>query len=178
MSDEEDTLDRRSARARTLLIVTVAGSLPAFEIGFEAAAFETFSYRRVLAVFVASTVVLAWTFFAPVHDRVTQSWWSRLMLALPAVYLVADATLLTDAPGVAVALVFAVIATFPWVVYVVGRSLAPDYFALSRSEQVVAAAIVVMIAAAGAYIGTNQDRFLLCSDFERIGDFRPETCTP
>ncbi len=50
--------------ARTFMLVTVAGALAGWDIGFEYGAFDTISYRRVFAVFVVSTVVLAATFVA------------------------------------------------------------------------------------------------------------------
>ena len=44
--------------SRMFLVVTIAASLVAWDIGFDFGAFETVSYRRIFAVFVVSTVVL------------------------------------------------------------------------------------------------------------------------
>jgi putative Mn2+ efflux pump MntP len=82
-----------SPEARTFILVAIGVSLPAWEICFELGAFETISYRRILALFVVATVVL-------------------------------------------------------------------------------------IAAVGGWYVGAANDRFLLCSDFELVGDYVPPNCTP
>ena len=172
---EQTTHDRNLDIARTFLLVTVAGALTAWDLGFEYGAFDTISYRRVLAVFVISTVVLATT-FATGDDSLTTSTPTRLVLALPLIYVVADLTFLTASQAVADFLAAAVLLTFPYTLYVIAKLLGPDYFTLPVKQRALAAAIVVTIGAAGWYVGNANDRFLTCDDFERIGDYQPKNC--
>ena len=161
--------------ARTFLLVTVAGALTSWEIGFEYGAFETLSYRRVFAVFVVSTVVLVATLVAD-DDTFATSATSRTVLALPAIYIVADMTFLTMSQTIVDLLSLAVLLTFPYAIYVIAKLVDTDYFQLARRQQVIAAVTVIVIGLAGLYVGDGHDRFLSCSDFERIGDYQPSDC--
>lgn len=163
--------------ARTFIVVTVAGSLVSWDIGFEYGAFETISYRRVFMVFVVSTVVLVTTLVAN-DDSFATSNPSRIILGLPLIYVLADLTFLTVSETVVDMLNIAVLVTFPYAVYVIATVLDQDYFSLPRREQMVAGATVITIGLAGLYVGSGNDRFLTCSDFERIGDYQPDNCEP
>ena len=166
-----------TAAARTFLLVTIAGSLTAWEIGFEYGAFDTVSYRRVFAVFIVSSVVLIATIVAD-DDTFATSVVSRAILGLPLLYLLADITFLTESQTVSDVLGIAVLASFPYTVWVVARILGTDYFTMPIKHQLVAAATVTCVAAAGWYVGDQNDRFLICSDFERVGDYQPTNCQP
>lgn len=180
VDDEADTGSASALRAktgRTFLIVAITGSLVAWDIGFEWGAFETVSYRRIFVVFVVSTVVLIATLVAD-DDSFATSAISRVILALPIAYVIADVTYLTESDGVVRVLEVSMVVTFPYAVYVIGRLLDQDYFLLPRREQIYAAVTVILIGLLGWYVGQANDRFLFCSDFERVGDFVPENCAP
>ena len=51
-----------------------------------------------------------------------------------------------------------------------------EYFELDSRGRLVAVTMIVVIGAAGWYIGARNDRFLVCADFERIGDHQPDNC--
>lgn len=161
--------------SRMFLVVTIAASLVAWDIGFDFGAFETVAYRRIFAVFVVSTVVLIATFVADDETFVT-SRASRVILGLPLAYLLADVVFLTENDLVTVILALAVLATFPYTLWAIARILGTDYFTLPRKHQLAAAATVLCIAGAGWYVGNQNDRFLTCDDFERSGDFQPDNC--
>jgi len=164
-----------TSSTRTFMLVTIAGSLVAWDIGFEFGAFDTVSYRRVFAVFVVSTVVLVATIIAD-DDTLATSNMSRAILALPLLYFVADLTFLTFSQLLVSVLSLAILLTFPWALWVIARMLDTDFFSLGQRERNIAVATVILIGLAGLYVGTANDRFLTCGDFERIGDYQPDNC--
>lgn len=173
---DDEVLDGEpSALTRSFMVVTIAGALVAWDIGFDLGAFETVSYRRVFTVFVVSTVVLLTTFVRN-DETLATSPFSRVILGLPLAYLFADMTFLTVSQNVVDALNIAIIATFPWTLYVIARLVDRDYFLMPRREQIIALVAVVLIGLAGLYIGNGHERFLTCDDFARSGDFQPENC--
>ncbi len=176
MPETEHDSGEQSSTTRTFMVVTIAAALVAWDIGFDLGAFETVSYRRVFTVFVVSTVVLLTTFVRN-DETLATSPFSRVILGLPLAYLFADMTFLTVSQGVVDALNLAIIATFPWTLYVIARLVDRDYFSLPRREQIVAVVAVLLIGLAGLYVGNGHDRFLSCDDFARSGDFVPEDCT-
>lgn len=145
-------------------------------MGFELGAFDIVSYRRVFAVFVVCTVVLVATFVWPTAEFAT-SWWSRMVLAFPIVYVVADTLWLTEWVVVANGLSAAIMLTLPFAAWVIARMIGSDVLSLTRREQVATIAVVVAVGVMGFYIGTENDRFLTCRDFERMGEFVPTGCT-
>jgi hypothetical protein len=170
-----DTIDETTSTTRTFMLVTIAGSLAAWEIGFDLGAFETISYRRVFTVFIISTVVLLTTLVRNDETRATSPM-SRCILGLPLIYLVAEMTFLTVSQTVVDILNLAIILTFPWTLYVIARLVDRDYFTLPRREQAIAVIAVLLSGLSGLYVGTANDRFLSCDDFERSGDFQPDNC--
>ncbi|MGA9278954.1 hypothetical protein [Ilumatobacter sp.] len=167
--------DPQSA-ALAFVVAAIPGALIAWGVGFELGAFDVVSYQRTFSIFVVCTVVFVATFVLP--DGLASSWWSRLILALPFLYIVSDALLLTDSATVSNVLTAALILTLPYAVWVIARLLGRDLFALSRREQAVTFAVVVLVGLAGFYVGTANERFLTCRDFERAGDFVPQGCAP
>jgi hypothetical protein len=171
-----EALDERSA-ALAFVAAAIPGALIAWNVGFELGAFDVVSYRRTFSIFVVCTVVLVATFVWPAGG-LASSWWSRLILALPFVYIVSDALLLTDSATVSNVLTAALVLTLPYAVWVIARLLGSDLFALSRREQIVTFAFVVLLGLTGFYVGTTNERFLTCRDFERAGDYIPQDCAP
>jgi hypothetical protein len=157
------------------VLVTTPMALVAWQVGFELGAFDVIAYRRIFAVFVVSIVVLIATFMAP--DRgFASSWWSRLILSLPLVYLLADVTKLTDSTLVANLLGGAILLTFPYVAWVGARLMGFNFFALARRDRVAAVVAVVILGILGWYVGSNNNRFVTCRDFVRMGDYVPTNC--
>jgi len=163
------------SRVRTFVLVSTPAAVAAWQVGFEFGAFDVIAYRRVFAVFIVSTVVLIATFIAPDSGFATTAW-SRLILSLPLVYIAADITLLTKSTLVSNLLSAAILLTSPYVVWVAVRLMGFEFFALARREQVVAIVLVVTIGVLGWYVGHNNNHFLTCRDFVRMGDFQPENC--
>lgn len=166
-----------SLPVRRFILAALPASLVSWSLGFDLGAFDTVSYHRVFSVFVVCAVVLVATFLWPSGDFPTSSW-SRIVLALPVVYIIADALWLTESVLVANVLSAAIVLTLPYAAWVVGRLVGSDLIALSRREQVAIASLFVVIGLAGFYVGADNDRFLSCRDFEHMGDYVPANCSP
>mgnify|MGYP006945867742 CR=1 FL=1 len=164
-------------RVRVFVLVAAPSALVAWQIGFELGAFDVLNYSRVFAVFVVATVVLLATFIAP-NSGFASSPVSRLILALPLIYLVADALFLTEEPWVAIVLALAVLGSFPYAIWVAVRLMGFQFFTLTRREQIGTVLAVIVIGTLGWYVGETNDRYLVCRDFERVGDYQPDNCRP
>lgn len=167
---------KRATPAQIFLLVTIGGSLVAIDVGYDFGAFETVNYRRIFPVFVVSTVALLASFLTD-GPEVTDAKRTRAILALPAIYLVADMLQLTDSPSVYLVLIAAIVATLPFTLYVVARMANLDFFHLPRRLQVVCGATLLAMFLAGWYVGANHPRFFECEDFLLAGDYVPENCT-
>ena len=157
------------------MLIAAPGAFVAWQIGFEFGAFDVVAYERVFGVFVLATVVLVTTFVAPVNGF-AGSVWSRLILASPLAYLVLDAVILTDLPSISGVIGAIVLLSFPYVLWVGARLMGFEFFKLAFREQTIAVLTVVMIGLAGLYVGSHNDRFVTCRDFERMGDYQPQNC--
>ena len=51
-----------------------------------------------------------------------------------------------------------------------------EFFALARRDQISVLLLVAMLGIFGWYVGQNNDRFVTCRDFIRMGDYVPENC--
>ena len=163
------------AKTRTFVLISTPAALVAWQVGFEYGAFDIIAYRRIFAVFVISLVVLIATFVSAQSGFATSTW-SRLILSLPMVYIAADLTSLTTSAIVVNALGAAILLTSPYVVWVAARLMGFEFFTLTRREQLAIVALVMMIGILGWYVGHNNDHFLTCRDFVRMGDFEPANC--
>ena len=173
---ETGSAPRRATVTQIFLLVTIGGSLVAIDVGYDLGAFETINYRRIFPIFVISTVALLASFLTD-GPEVTDAKRTRIILALPAIYLVADMLQLTNSRGVYLVLASAIVVTLLFTAYIVARMVDLDFFHLPRRLQIVAAITLLAMFGAGFYVGTNHPRFFECEDFELAGDFVPEDCT-
>ncbi|MEM9464615.1 MAG: hypothetical protein AAGA90_04550 [Actinomycetota bacterium] len=177
MSDTEATpAPRRATATQIFLLVTIGGSVVAIDVGYDLGAFETINYRRIFPIFVISTVALLASFLTD-GPEVTDAKRTRAILALPALYLVADVVQLTNVRWVYIGLAAAIVVALPFTAYIVARMADLDFFHLPRRLQAVAAGTLLAMFLAGLYIGANHPRFFECRDFELAGDYVPENCT-
>ena len=160
---------------RTFLLVTVAGALTAFDVGFELGAFDNVAYNRIFAALVISSVVFVATLVAN-DESFSTSNWSRAILGLPLIYVLADMAWLTLSQTIVDILSIAILLTFPYALYVSAKLMRIDFFQLDRNEQKVAGATIAALFLIGLYVGSAHERFLTCNDFERSGDFVPADC--
>ena len=110
--------------------------------------------------------------------RASTSAVSRSILALPTVFLVAD--FLVDDNSQTFAVLFAVtlLCVFPYTLWVVAQLINIEFFALTRRNQAISCLVIAVVGLLGLSVGARNDRFVYCSEFERIGDFQPTNCTP
>ena len=119
--------------------------------------------------------MLVATFVWPTPGSTT-SWWSRTILALPAIYIAADALFLTESVVVANVLAIALVLTLPYASWVVAQMIGSDLFSLARREQLATVGVALAIGLMGFYVGVENDHFVSCRDFERMGDYVPDDC--
>lgn len=165
-----------AAVTQIFLLVTIGGSLVAFDLGYDLGALGTINYRRIFPIFVISTVALVASFFTD-GPEVTDARLTRIILALPALYLAADVAHFTNERAVYLTMGAAVVVALPFTAYIVARMVDLDLFRLPRRLQMVAAATLAAMFLAGLYVGTNHTRFVQCTDFELAGDYVPENCS-
>jgi hypothetical protein len=164
-------------QARTFVLVVIPGALVAWDMGFELGAFETFSYKRAFALFVVSVAVVAATFIAD-DDTYATSYWSRAILSMPALFLVADFLVEDRSANLALLFTLTLLVVFPYALWVVARLINIEFFALTNRNRAIACVMIAVVGLLGLYVGSRNDRFLFCSDFERIGDYQPKNCDP
>ena len=72
---------------------------------------------------------------------------------------------------------WATVAVSPFVLWVVARLLAPNYFTLpDRKTKLVVIGIVAVVALIGFAVGRLDHHFLTCEDFQVAGDDTPSNC--
>jgi hypothetical protein len=171
---------QRAHRAFGLVVVgmCVAVWWPAFTLG----AWGDLFFDQMLTVWVAATAALVVVLVQP--RSAGRRWPRALALAVPSLWLAlfflvgpddADVdvvTVLVTAFGALVGLV-----GIPFTLWTLCRVLWPDLFtALRRRARWAVAAVVLAMAVASFLLGTAQNRFLTCEDFDVSGNSRPPGC--
>ncbi len=106
------------------------------------------------------------------------------VLAIPTVWLVLAFFYETGSSGgaaeVAVeATLVASVLTIPYLLYVIGSLIRPQFFELPDARLRAGAVLVILLVLGfGALIGWQNDRFLTCGDFRVSGNDLPENCAP
>jgi len=165
---------------RAFFAVTIAASVFVFDLTFTLGAYRTVFYSRLFEVLVVSTVLLLGTIVLRrfVHVR----WWSKVLLAVPLVWFVQRMVRPSGPPGTVARvlddfLVGLTVASVPFMLLVVARVLAPEYFELPRRRfKIVAMLIVVLVAVGGLLVGLFNYRVTTCHDYDIAGDDTPANC--
>ncbi|WP_157535639.1 hypothetical protein [Microbacterium sp. Root1433D1] len=166
------------ASARALLIVAVSGGLYGWSLGWDYGAFGIeIGYRRMFEVVVISLIVLV---LSLTHRRVLRARiGTRVLLLLPVLY-VGTALLLSDTSIAGEIAVLAssllLLVSLPFILIVLARMLDLDFFRLSKRDQWLAGALIVVVTVLGAVAGTHHNRLVTCDEFERAGDYVPPGC--
>ena len=117
------------------------------------------------------------------RGSIVRRWWSRLLLAAPAAWVIAAVTF-TDSVSTAAtepllgAFALTIAATsIPYTLLVLARVLTPGITEIRGPRPVVALLmLVVVVAFAGWLVGHYNYRFLTCHDFTVAGDDLPSNC--
>lgn len=163
--------------------ITIAGSLYVWNVAFIFGAYHTLFYHQRQQLFVIALVVLLGSLVMRPQLHI-QPW--LLALFVPPLLLVLLRLVfpvnhsIRQAYAVRVAdrvLVVAIAATLPFVIWIIARLLAPDYFALpSRRARIAVVAIITVVALFGFAVGRLNTHFLTCEDFQIAGDDEPKGC--
>ena len=165
-----------------ILVAAIVLSLAAFRIAFVLGAYHTVFYQDIFTVLVASSVTLVGTVAAP-RGSIVRRWWSRLLLAAPAAWVIAAVTF-TDSVSTAAtepllgAFALTIAATsIPYTLLLLARVLTPGITEIRGPRPVVALLmLVVAVVFAGWLVGHYNYRFLTCHDFTVAGDDLPSNC--
>lgn len=165
-----------------VLVAAIVLSLAAFRIAFVLGAYHTVFYQDIFTVLVTSSVALVGTLAAP-RGSVVRSWWSRLLLAAPAAWVIAAVTFTNSVSAAATEPLFGAFAltiavtSVPYTVVLLARILTPGIDEIRGPRPVVALVVlVVVVAFAGWLVGRYNYHFLTCQDFTVAGDDLPSNC--
>jgi len=163
-------------------IAVVTISLVAYPIAFNLGAYGLVFYEDVFQFVVAATAGLGVSILAsPYTGR--RRWLVNAALGAPALWLLV-ATIFTDSVSDAVTnpilgpagLVVAVV-SIPTVLRMLIDMFVPGFRSYTDNRLLFGGlAVVVVIAAAGLYMGAANDRFLTCEDFKIAGSDQPKNC--
>lgn len=170
----------RAGEFRGFFTTMLIASLYVWDVMFDLGAYNTVLFYREDAYLVLSTVALVGV--VAVRSQVQERWWVLAAFAPPALLLVYRLATPVKHPGGwlgAIGYVVAIMnmATLPLLVWLIGRMLAPEYFAVQgRRLRITLAVTLVGVAIAGFLAGHYNHRYLTCDDFAVAGHGRPENC--
>jgi hypothetical protein len=163
--------------------ITTAGSLYVWNVAFTFGAYHTLFYHHRQQLFVVALVVLLGSLV--MHRQLRIRPWLltpfappllivMLRLVFPVNHRIRQAFAVQVADRV---LVVATVAVLPFVIWILARLLAPDYFTLpSRRAKIAVVAIISAVAVLGFAVGRLNTHFLTCEDFQIAGDDEPKGC--
>jgi hypothetical protein len=165
---------------RAFFATTITLSIVVFRIAFELGAYHAVFYWRVMDIFVVSSVLLLGA--AVVRGTIRVRPWTRVILAIPIVWLIARFVQPFGADSNAehvfdLVLIGLSVAFLPVTLFAAARIVAPDYFTLpGRRLKIAALAIVALLGATGFLVGQFNYRFTSCQDYVTAGDNQPSNC--
>lgn len=164
---------------RAALLIAVPAALLAFWIGFNLGAFDEIFFDQVLGVWVTATVVLVASLVSKLPPR---SWWGRLVLLVPTVWLIAATVIDPGDSGGAVYLfgvtVVVTVITLPFLGWILVTAISPGFLDLPRVNKSAIVAVALLFFLGGWALGSRNDRFLTCENFKVSGADQPVNCTP
>lgn len=175
------------AEARVFLLSAIALSASVFGVAFWFGVFGVVFFENLFSIWVIATSTLLATLFVRRALKLPPGlrWRRRFVLALPTLWLILEAALVSFGAGnetwAAWAIWFSMIAvafvTLPYLVYIVVVAVVPDIDQLRQIQHRLAlAGIALAIAVAGIAIGANHQLFLTCEDFKISGSDQPSDC--
>jgi hypothetical protein len=179
-----ETMKSIDPRLRTLLLMVVGLSYPAWDVGFELGAYGQIFFEKIFTVWAISTALFT-TFVATPNLRVVVPRLGWVALATPSFWLFFLLVFRSmpdhKAAGMAVfgLGIVSYVVCLPYVLYL-GISVAyPELLNVrgARSKLLVVLLIGLLLAA-GVGAGTKHRWFLTCEDFEVSGNFAPANCRP
>ncbi len=165
-------------------IAVVTISLVVFPITFNLGAYRQVFYEDVFRFVVAATAGLGVSLLATPYTG-WRRWFTNAALGAPALWLLL-ATVFTDSiadattnPVLGPAAVVVGAVSIPTVLRMLIDMFVPGFRSYTDKKLLVGGlSVVVVIGAAGWFIGANNDRFLTCDDFKIAGSDLPDNCAP
>lgn len=170
----------QKAELRGFFASTMAGSLYAWEIAYEFGTHHAVFYQRIQQILVLSLTALVGVWVIKGQARI-HLWLRSVFLPPVLLFLFRLAT-----PGKSLTratriiddcLVILNVVAFPFILVLLARLLAPEYFALRTRRLQVASILMVATVAVAAYLaGRYNYRLLTCRDFAITGADPPTNC--
>jgi hypothetical protein len=160
--------------AMTLALVT-------FPVAFNLGTYGEVLYPDVLKLVVASFILLILTFRGS-REPSEHIWLKRAALASLPLWLAFAAVFIgstgeaSDSPIFAVWLALTAVVAVPVTLKLLVDMFTPNLNGLRGRHLRWLAAVVVSVALAGFIMGTENPRFLICSDFTLAGAAEPDNC--
>ena len=171
------------AGVRSAILISVAASYFAFDIGFEFGAHGRVFFEKIFFVWSVSLALLL--IFVIIPKRVLpvpRSLW--VATAIPTLWLLVglanraapDEIVIRHALTILGFL--AVLVCFPYVVYVITSVIYPDFTRMDRTAPKAGILIVIgVMILVGYLVGSHHDFFMTCEDFEIAGQHIPADCS-
>ena len=171
------------AGVRSAIVITVAASYFAWDIGFDLGVHGRIFYDTVFLVWSVSLALLMIFIVIPKKILpVPRSLW--FATAIPTLWLLVglanraapDEILFRNA--LTILGFIAVLGCFPYVAYVITSAIYPDFTRMDRAAPKFGIVIVIgVMVLVGYLVGANHERFLTCEDFELSGQHAPANCS-
>ena len=171
------------AGIRSTILISVACSFFAFDLGFEFGVHGTIYFEKVFFVWSVSLAMLLIFVIIPKKQLpVPPSLW--VATAIPTLWvliMLADRAALGDIwirHVMTVVGFLVVLGLLPYLSVVLASVVYPDFTKMNRTLPKIGIATVIgIMVIVGYLVGANHQKFLTCDDFELSGQFVPENCS-
>ena len=177
-----DNESRLPAMMGPVAVASVALGLGTWPVAFNLGAYRQVFCNDVFSLVVASFILLVITFLVPPYPP-AQNWLIRSALALPSLWMVSAAVVVSstseavERPVFVVGLVAIGVVSVPLTLKMLVDLFTPEMKQLhSRRLTMWVVAVVAAVALAGFIVGRENHRFLTCDDFTVAGSSTPDNC--
>ncbi|MGB0506572.1 MAG: hypothetical protein ACPGGK_10295 [Pikeienuella sp.] len=170
--------------AAAFLLCAVITAPPVFRVAFNLGAYGDVLYEHQMTLWAASIAALVAVLVIgrAADGQRMAPWWGVILLALPSLWML-DEVMFYGVQSTPVDIIrgvltwSSVLLSLPYTLYFISMALTPDLNNLtSRRTRVAIVAIWVVIFSAGIIVGSHNDWFMTCRDFEIAGALAPDNC--
>lgn len=171
-----------NSQVRSYYLAVIASSFTVWTLAFNFGAYETIFFRTLFSVWVLSTVVFLATLSLPPHEHPLGRGQLAVLL-LPTLWMISFVFM--PAPGESVDPTFRTISdilglitiiSIPNLGYAILIITQGEVLRLPRRMLGSLITIVIAVAIAGYFVGSNHEFFVTCDEFTVAGDFAPPDC--
>ena len=172
--------NKTAVQLRTLIVTAVGASVPVWDVAFWLGVHDTIFYSKLFTLWISASAILLVALFVPRSDRFLNRW-GMLALASPTIWFVVNALTptveFTWFDGLVWVMALAVfVVTIPYILYILFQLVETDALSLTPAYRNRLIAVVLIVAIAGTFVGSNHQFFVSCEQFNLAGDAAPENC--